>query len=144
MQKKQYHWATHHVWRSAAHLGDWSVRMFNILQVGLLGNKLGVADLAYTKTMADNCNSELMRGKMSFWKSSEQMLSSGLICLSLTVYPPCSAPSRQQSGSISGCLGSTSTLMDTLFPANIHGGLIKNRLHASNHLGHFHMRQKQK
>lgn len=32
--------------------------------------------------------------------------------------PPCSAPSRQHSGSISGCRGSTSTLMDTLFPAH--------------------------
>lgn len=34
-------------------------------------------------------------------------------------YPPCSAPSRQHSGSILGCLGSTSTLMDTFFPAHI-------------------------
>lgn len=40
------------------------MRVFNILQVVLLGNKLGVADLAYTKTMADNCNSELMRGNV--------------------------------------------------------------------------------
>lgn len=41
--------------------------------------------------------------------------------MSLGSYPPCSAPSRQHSGSILGCLGSNSTLMDTLFPAHTDG-----------------------
>lgn len=38
--------------------------------------------------------------------------------MSVGSHAPCSAPSRQHSGSILGCLGSTSTLMDTLFPAH--------------------------